>query len=79
VKGMHMPLSMLSEGESGIVVDIEGGRGLIRRLLELGFTPGTRVKVLKVSPPGPLLVEVRESRIALGRGVAMKVLVEVIR
>ncbi|RLE60539.1 MAG: ferrous iron transport protein A [Thermoprotei archaeon] len=76
---MYMPLSMLSEGESGIVVDIEGGRGLIRRLLELGFTPGTRVKVLKVSPPGPLLVEVRESRIALGRGVAMKVLVEVIR
>jgi len=76
---MYIPLSMLLEGESGMVVDIRGGRGLVRRLLELGFTPGTRVKVLKTSSPGPVLVEVRKSRIAIGRGVAMKILVEVVR
>ncbi|MHB9301533.1 FeoA family protein [Thermofilum pendens] len=49
--------------------------GLIRRLAELGFTKGARVRVLHSSPPGPVLVMVKGSRIALGRGVAMRVMI----
>lgn len=49
--------------------------GLVRRLAEMGFTRGARVRVLHSGPPGPVLVMVRGSRVALGRGVAMKVLV----
>jgi ferrous iron transport protein A len=48
------------------------------RLAELGFTPNTTIKILKSFGSGPLLLEVKGSRIALGRGIAMKVLVEVL-
>ena len=71
-----MPLSMLSEGEQGKIVSIMGGRGLTRRLAELGFNPGTIVKVLRATS-GPMVVLLRESRIAIGKGVAMKIFVEV--
>jgi len=70
-----IPLAFLSEGDEAEIVEISGGGGLTQRLTEMGFTPATRVRVLKSSPPGPMLVSVRGSRIALGRGVAMKILV----
>ncbi|RJS69291.1 ferrous iron transport protein A [Candidatus Bathyarchaeota archaeon] len=70
-----MPLAMLSENEEAIVVEIRGGRGLVRRLSEMGFTYGAKVRILHSSSPGPVLVSIRGSRIALGRGAAMKILV----
>lgn len=70
-----VPLAMLPSGTEATVVRIEGGRGLIGRLSELGFVEGTKVKTLVSSRPGPVLVEVKDSRIALGRGAAMRVLV----
>ena len=70
-----MPLSYLPECRSGVVTDIRGGRGLIQRLTAMGLTYGTVVHVLKSGGPGPLLIEVRGTRIALGRGVAMKIFV----
>jgi len=70
-----IPLAFLGEGEVGRVVEIRAGRGLTRRLLAMGIAPGMRVRVLKSSGPGPILVEVGQTRIAWGRGVAMKVIV----
>lgn len=74
----EIPLSMLAEGEEGRIVSIRGGYGLMRRLAELGFNPDTKIKVLRASR-GPVVVLLRESRIAIGRGVAMKIFVEVER
>ena len=73
---MEMPLAMLPENEEARVVEVRGGRGLVRRLSELGFTPGTIVKVLFSNSPGPVLVDVRGSRIALGRGLLMRIIVD---
>jgi len=70
-----IPLAMLREDCEAVIVEINGGMGLTRRLAEMGFTNGTRVKVLHSSPPGPILIMVRGSRIALGRGLAMKIFV----
>ncbi|HDJ66128.1 MAG TPA: ferrous iron transport protein A [Nitrososphaeria archaeon] len=70
-----MPLAFLSEGEVGTVVEIRAGRGLTGRLLAMGIVPGAKIRVLKSSGPGPILVEIGQTRIALGRGVAMKVMV----
>ena len=70
-----IPLFMLREGEEGIVEKIYGGRGLVKRLLDLGFTPGTRIKVLHSNSYGPLVIEVRGSKLAIGRGIARKVYV----
>jgi len=72
---MEIPLAMLHENEEAEVVEIRGGRGLVRRLSELGLTPGTKIKVLLSNSPGPVLIDVRGSRIALGRGLLMKIMV----
>ncbi|MGP8320076.1 MAG: FeoA family protein [Methanosarcinaceae archaeon] len=70
-----MPLPFLSVGEEGVIVEMQGERGITQRLFEMGFTNSTQVKVLSSSSPGPVLVEVRDSRIAIGRGIAMKIMV----
>jgi len=68
-------LAFLSENKQATVVEVVGGRGLVRRLYELGFTPGTKVRVISSSSPGPVLVDVKGARIALGKGVTMKIIV----
>ena len=51
-----------------------------RRLSDLGLTPGTKVTVVKSAPfNGPLEVSVRGSRLAIGRGMASRILVDVQR
>lgn len=70
-----IPLAFLSVGEEGVIVEMQGGRGMSQRLSEMGFTNSTRVRVLSSSSPGPVLVSVRDARIAIGRGIAMKILV----
>ena len=52
----------------------------VKRLTDLGLTPGTKVTVVKSAPfKGPLEVRVRGSRLALGRGMASRILVDVNR
>ncbi|HIE47533.1 TPA: ferrous iron transport protein A [Candidatus Bipolaricaulota bacterium] len=70
-----VPLTALEPGELARVFAVSGGRGATRRLAELGLTPGAAVRVLSAARGGPVLVEIRGSRIALGRGMAAKVLV----
>jgi len=54
--------------------------GFEKRLNDMGLTPGTRVTVVKSAPfHGPLEILVRGSRLALGRGMAERVFVEVER
>ena len=69
-------LSTLRPGETGQVQKLAGGRGFVSRLAALGLTPGARIKMVQNFGHGPLIVLVRETRLALGRGEAMKVLVE---
>ena len=67
------PLSNLSSGEEAIVEEFLGGRGLCTRLYAMGITPGVKIRVLSIA--GPILLEVRGSKLALGRGMASKILV----
>ena len=76
VQRMRMPLIMLPEGAQASVVEVHGGRGLCRRLAEMGFNVGDKVRMIKNHRPGPVMVEVKDSRVALGRGVTMKIVVE---
>jgi len=68
-------LSEVKAGREVTVVAIEGGRGLCSRLAALGLLPGSRLKVTG-NLGGPVLVEVKGSRISLGRGMARKVRVK---
>jgi len=69
-----MPLTMAKVGEEVKVVEVRGGQRLRRRLIELGFMPGARVRVLQ-DHGGPLLLAVGSTRLAMGRGMAHKILV----
>lgn len=70
-----VPLNTLRAGESGTVAEIYGGHHLRSRMLTLGLTPGAGVTVLQNYGHGPLIVRVRDTRVALGRGEAEKVFV----
>jgi len=74
VRNVIVTLATLPEGKEAVVIGIIAGRGLARRLAELGFMRGEKVKILR-SGPGPVLVLVKGSKIALGWGVARKILV----
>jgi len=71
-----MPLAMAREGEVVTVVGVRGGWGLQRRLADMGLTPGVRIRLINSQAAGPVLIELRGSRVGLGRGVAQKVMVK---
>jgi ferrous iron transport protein A len=68
-------LNALGVGERGVVVGMNGGRGLLCRMTSLGFTPGAEVTVMQNYGYGPLICRVRNARIALGRGEAGRIYV----
>ena len=70
-----MPLSMVSSGEVVTVTAIKAGCGLQRRLAEMGLNSGVQIKVMNSQRPGPVVIDVRGSRLALGQGVAHKIMV----
>lgn len=70
-----MPLSMARPGELVQVVDVRAGWGLQRRLTDMGLLPGVQIKVINSQMPGPIIVDLRGSRLALGQGVAPKIFV----
>jgi ferrous iron transport protein B len=70
-----MQLVEVQPGKKTIVRKLRGGRVILSRLVALGFTPGAAVVVVRNSYHGPLLVSLRGSQVALGRGEAAHVLV----
>jgi len=73
-------LCQLTVGQEAVIVSIGGGHGFRNRILSMGLHPGDRIKVLRASPfRGPLLIENLDQGfcLALGRGMAAKVLVEI--
>ncbi|MDK2781755.1 MAG: ferrous iron transport protein [Archaeoglobi archaeon] len=72
-----MPLSEVGEGRRVRIVACNAPPGQRRRLMNLGLIPGEIVKVLKSAAfHGPILIEVDGREIALGRGIASRVIVE---
>jgi len=66
----------LKNGEEGRIFSMEGGRGVVRRLEDMGLTPGTKIKVKRSAPfSGPIEIMVRDSCLVIGRGMAMKIFV----
>jgi len=67
----------MDDGQSAIIVSVNGGRMLTKRLADLGLTSGTEIKILRRTLfSGPVQIEVSGSRLVLGRGLASKIQVE---
>lgn len=71
-----MPLAMVTPGEEVRLTAIHGGQGIRKRLADLGLTLGMTVRVMQQGGHGPLILAVKDSRLALGRGMAHKIMVE---
>ena len=70
-------VSSLKQAECGKIAFIRGGHNMLQRLLDMGLTPGTEICAVRVAPlGGPVELSVRGSKLALGKGVASKVFVE---
>jgi Fe2+ transport system protein FeoA len=76
MNGQLMPLAMASQGEEVTVANIKAGRGLTKRLSDMGLTPGTTLMVITSHGPGPILIDLRGSRLVLGHGIAQKIMVK---
>ena len=74
--GPHVPLSLVRAGSRVRLVSVQAGRGLAKRLADMGFVPGDEIQVVSNGVPGPLVVLVKGSRLVLGRGMAEKILVK---
>lgn len=71
---IYMPLSMLREGEPNIIKRV-GGKEETRKFLEnLGFVTGGIVTVVS-EIGGNLIVNVKDSRVAIGKDMANKIMV----
>jgi ferrous iron transport protein A len=68
-------LSGLRTGDAAIIESFEAGRGLRRRLLSMGITPGEMVRVVRAESSGPIVISVKDTRVMLGRGMSRKILV----
>lgn len=69
-------LTEIKEGEVGIIVSVIGGEKATKRLADLGLTPGTKIKVVrKALFSGPLQIEVCDSKLVIGWGLASKIMV----
>jgi DtxR family transcriptional regulator, Mn-dependent transcriptional regulator len=70
-------ISALKENQKGTIAFIRGDKKVLRRLLDLGLTPGTKVSINRVAPmKGPVELFVRGSKLALGDEIACNVFVE---
>jgi len=70
-------ISALKENQKGTIAFIRGDKKVLRRLLDLGLTPGTKVSITRVAPmKGPVELSVRGSKLALGDEIACNVFVE---
>jgi len=69
-----MPILYANPGEENIIRKVGGNTEIKRHLEDLGFTPGTVVTLVS-SLGGNVIVKIKESRIALDKQMAGKVMI----
>jgi Fur family ferric uptake transcriptional regulator len=71
-----IPMSHAQEGERGIIEEFMGGAGAQLRLATLGIRKGDHIEIITNNGRGQLVVAVDTTRLAMGRGVANKILMK---
>lgn len=69
-----MPLTLANVGEENIIIRIGGSPEVKKHLENLGFVPGGSVSVIN-SIGGNVIVHVKESRIAISKEMAQKIMI----
>ncbi len=79
-ENMIIDLTQMQPGESGIIAEIQGGRGFMSRIQNMGIRPGK--KITKISSHfwrGPQTVEIDNLQVAIGFGMARRIFVKIER
>lgn len=69
-----VPITTLDEGEEGVVYSLAGGERFTGRLAGMGIVLGVKIRVLR-NTGSLIIVFASDTRLALGRGEAHKILV----
>jgi len=76
----RMTLDSVEKEKEVTVVEIQGGWGVRQRLNQLGIHRGDRIVVKRSGiMKGPILIQVHGIEVAVGRGMAQKVVVDVVQ
>ena len=74
----QVTLAQMQSGQSGVLVQIKGGHGLISRLSALGVREGKKItKVSSMVMRGPVTIQVDRTQVAIGFGMARRIIVEI--
>lgn len=69
-----IPLTLANIGEENIIKRIGGNEEVKRHLESLGFTVGGNVRIIN-SLSGNVIVCIKESRVAIGKDMAAKIMI----
>ena len=69
-----MPLTMFGAGTKGVIQKINGKEETRKFLESLGFVTGSAVSIV-TEIGGNVIVDVKDSRVAIGRDMANKIMV----
>jgi len=78
-KAHAFPLALAGIGETLKIIGVKAGKGLNQKLMELGVPVGSQVNVVQRGHGGAAVVSRGSVRIALGAGMAQKVMVSIVR
>lgn len=77
---MTIDLTQMKPGESGVIIEVQGGFQMAKRIQSMGIRPGK--KITKVSSHfwrGPQTLQVDKAQIAIGFGMSRRIMIEVER
>jgi len=78
VSRREVSLTDMETGETGLVIRLGSGLGVQERLRSLGILEGQRVKKLSgIGKVGPVVVLVDRAQVAVGHGMARRIIVQV--
>ena len=72
--GRLIPLSVLGDGNEGIIKRISGKPEVKKHLEDMGFVPGDTVTVI-TEQNGNIIVKIKETRVAISKEMAMRIYV----
>jgi ferrous iron transport protein A len=71
-----MPLAFVKTGQKVVLSSIQAGWELKARMNSLGLIPGIEIEVIQNNNSGPFMIKIKDNKIALGRGIALKLFVQ---
>jgi DtxR family transcriptional regulator, Mn-dependent transcriptional regulator len=70
-------LALLKEKQQGVIAFVRGENKVLRKLMDMGLTPGTHIHVRRIAPmKGPVEISLRGCKLALSEDIARNIFIE---